>query len=269
MHLRQNPLEIFAGSRTPVGLYARQKWLGEEGTSPWKEDFQETVRALLDGQADDGSWNSSALETVRRLFGLHLTLRNSTGESEKALAWLKGCVLARKAWEKTASLSWTPLAELGQLPFSPGQPRHLLVCATLFLAAVFQQGEDPLIRRAYETLTRWVSGHPDHPETWTDQGNALRALVVFPDFAGHPATAALVDRLERLQDARGLWPAPISWTRTINALAHSPLASAHRQWLRVSDRIEKTQNDDGSWGNEDREWDTFLVVHALRNKGRL
>ena len=29
------------------------------------------------------------------------------------------------------------------------------------------------------------------------------------------------------------------------------------------------QGEDGSWGADDREWQSFLVLHALRNKGML
>ncbi len=86
--LRYNPLQIFKASKTPAGLYARQKWLDESGTAQWQDDFHETRASLMSGQSDDGSWNQSPLESVRRLFGLHLTLRNKTEEIEKALDWL-------------------------------------------------------------------------------------------------------------------------------------------------------------------------------------
>ena len=35
----------------------------------------------------------------------------------------------------------------------------------------------------------------------------------------------------------------------------------------MPDRL--SQNDDGTWGSADKEWQTFLVVHALRNQGIL
>jgi len=86
--LPHNPYQIFKASKTPAGLYARQKWLGESDTSEWQDDFHETVLSPMNGQSDDGSWNHSPLESIRRLFGMHLTLRKRTGEIEKALGWL-------------------------------------------------------------------------------------------------------------------------------------------------------------------------------------
>lgn len=43
MKLRYDPYQVFRFSKTPVSLYARQKWLGEAGTSQWKIDFKESV----------------------------------------------------------------------------------------------------------------------------------------------------------------------------------------------------------------------------------
>jgi len=46
MNLRYDPYQIFRLSKTPAGLYVRQKWLGGAETPQWKSDFQETVTAL-------------------------------------------------------------------------------------------------------------------------------------------------------------------------------------------------------------------------------
>jgi len=39
------------GSKTPAGLYASHKWLGEQETQGFRDDFQTTVRELLSGQS--------------------------------------------------------------------------------------------------------------------------------------------------------------------------------------------------------------------------
>jgi hypothetical protein len=36
--------------------------------------------------------------------------------------------------------------------------------------------------------------------------------------------------------------------------------------LKALPLLSVTQKKNGSWGNEDSEWNTFLVVHALKNK---
>ena len=268
--LHHNPLQIFEASKTPAGLYARQKWLGEPETSEWQDDFHETVLSLMKGQSEDGSWNDSPLETVRRLFGLHLTLRNRTGEIEKALDWLMKHTLNRNILNLAEPIE--PLAPdaFRELPFTPGGHRHFsLVCATLFLAAIFQRGSESTVMTHYHLLSRWVAENTWDSDSWPDISNALRSLIVHPDFSEHPATAALVDHLSEIQDPSGRWPAPIPFFQTVNAMAHLRIDSAHRQWNKAFTILTGTQNADGSWGDEDREWNTFLVVHALKNKACL
>jgi hypothetical protein len=76
-HQVHDPYAVFRSSYTPVGLYARQKWLGESSTPQWKEDFATPVGELAQGQSSDGLWRGAAMETIQRLFGLHLTVRHS------------------------------------------------------------------------------------------------------------------------------------------------------------------------------------------------
>jgi hypothetical protein len=267
--LRHDPLQIFKASKTPAGLYARQKWLGETGTREWRDDYRETVCLLMDGQSDDGSWNQSPLEGIRRLFGLHLTVRNVTGEIEMGLNWLVKYTLNESAWNPAGSQKPLSPDAFRGLPFSPGKPSLSLACATLFLAAIFQKLDAAVVVTHYRLLARWVADHAGGTDTWSVKDNALRALVVHPDYAEGIATGALVDRLGEIQDPVGYWPEDIPIFRTVNALAHLRLERAHRQCVKALQFLCGTQNGDGSWGKADLEWNTFLVVHALKNKACL
>jgi hypothetical protein len=84
LKLRHDPLKVFEGSTTPAGLYARKKWLGQAGAS-FQRDFDAAVARISAGQSPEGLWNGSAQETIRRLFGLHLTVRNITPAIAKSL----------------------------------------------------------------------------------------------------------------------------------------------------------------------------------------
>ena len=50
---------------------------------------------------------------------------------------------------------------------------------------------------------------------------------------------------------------------TFDVLAHLNSANARRQCMAAVEGIVRAQNKDGSWGRTQKEWDTFLVVHAL------
>lgn len=263
-NMRFDPLQIFKKSKSPAGLYARGKWLDEAQTSAWQNDFHETVASLMAGQSDDGSWLQSPVETVRRLFGLHLTVRDRTEEIDQALGWLMKEISHYNLSE--ALDEDLPSDSFRELPFIKGRDQLTLLCATLFLASVFQRQSDDLIMARYEMLTRWLDDHADSDDVWTDRSNALRALIVHPVYVNDPAALKLVDDLCENQKSSGLWPSPIPFFLTLNAMAHLDSESAQRQWLKVHPLLSVSQKKDGSWGQQDREWNTFLVVHALKNK---
>jgi len=54
-----------------------------------------------------------------------------------------------------------------------------------------------------------------------------------------------------------------------NALAHLDLPQAENQLQRAFRYLAKSQRPDGTWGTDQPEWNTFLVVHALKNKNIL
>lgn len=267
--LRYDPLLIFMGSKTPAGLYARQKWLGESETFSWQNDYQETLKALMSGQSDDGSWNQSPFETVRRLFGLHLTLRNRSLEIDKALDWLMKHTLNHNASSLESPIAPASPDAFAGLPFMPGQTHVSVICMMLFLATVFQRDQEFDILANYHLLSQWVLQNPGVPGRASDKSNALRALVVHKEFAKDSATVNLVNELEQIREPSGFWPDSVPFFQTVNALAHLHLEQAYRQWEKVPAILCHTQNSDGSWGSEDREWNTFLVVHAMKNKGCL
>lgn len=73
----------------------------------------------------------------------------------------------------------------------------------------------------------------------------------------------MVDYLGRRQLASGRWVGKTPMYMTFNALAHLDSLNARRQCITAVESIVKAQNKDGSWGRTQKEWNTFLVVHAL------
>ena len=137
MKLRYDPFQIFRLSKTPVGLYARQKWLGESETPQWKTDFQETVERLWADQLADGSWQRAPIETISHLFGLHLTVRSSTAQIDTALDWLIE-KLDIQTEEIRVNVEESAFgAKLIGLPFVRSRAAMFLAGASLFLATIF------------------------------------------------------------------------------------------------------------------------------------
>jgi len=263
-----DPCRIFRGSKTPAGLYARKRWLNEESTPQWRADFRSAVESLEQGQGVDGSWDHSFVTTVQRLFGLHLTVREPADCVERALDWLIDTT-AETLREWRGQPGRFPPAQLQGLPFTPGRLDLLAVGTTLFLASVFGRERDPWVLSQYERLGGEGVERHGRWGGWPSSNNVLRAFVVHPEYCRSEAVALVVRALAQAQRHSGEWPSTVPFYQTVNALAHLDLPEADTQLDLAFERLRRTQRCDGSWGRSQREWNTFLVVHALRNKGLL
>ena len=262
-----NPYQIFRMSKTPLGLYARQKWLGERNNPRWEAEFKGTVEALFTGQSADGSWSQSIITTIQRLFGLHLTVRNPNDSVNKALDWLmavafKGLSRIRKDFREQISSQ-----DLENLPFTPGCSGYFLAGATLFLASIFGRENDSRVLEAYDWLNEEGIQNNGRWCGWSCSNNILRAFVVHPRYSESRGTGLAVHGLARVQDRSGKWPAGVPFCQTVNALAHLDSEEANAQLQLAFKRLCETQHRDGTWGRTQKEWKTFLVVHAMRRKG--
>jgi hypothetical protein len=269
MKLRYDPYQVFRFSKTPVGLYARQKWLGEVDRPQWKIDFKETVAALLADQLPDGSWQHATIETIKRLFGLHLTVRSSTAQIDAALTWLLGKIALQAEKIHVGVKDVTDIATLEGLPFIKSRPDMFLTGAALFLSTIFGRENDPDVLACYQ----WLSSEGiKNQGRWFDEAsshNILRAMVVHPVFATDKATVLAAKHLAELQADAGGWDYDLPFYQILNALAHLDLHQAETQLEKAFERLFEKQNKDGTWSQSEPEWNTFLAIHALKNKGLL
>ena len=269
MKLRNDPYQVFRYSKTPAGLYARQKWLGEAEKSQWTIDFQKTASDLLAAQSADGSWGHDTIATIKHLFGLHLTVRSSNAQIESALTWLLENIEIQTEKVQAKADDIATGADLRDLPFLPSRPVMLLTGASLFLATIFGRENDTKVVAAYQ----WLSAQGvENNGLWFDRAcshNIFRAMVVHPVFAKDKATELAVEHLAGLQTDNGGWGNELSFYQTLNALAHLDFPQAESQLEKAFEQLWESQNSDGTWSRSEPEWNTFLAIHALRNKGHL
>lgn len=258
---------IFEGRRTPSGLYARQKWLGQAHTASWRQDFEQTVAALRHGQRASGLWQDSPLVTIQRLFGLHLTVRAADRGIDRALDALLMCT--RHSLPAAADDRLVANEELAGLPFASGRWSDIVVPALLFLCAIFGRSSDPRVLAWYGRIASDLSAPRLDAVVPSRVHNGLRALVVHPDYATHETTANVVAWYARRQTSEGDWGPEIPFYQALNALAHLDTAAADGQCQKAFASLSARQNTNGSWGRQQPAWQTFLTLHALRNMGKL
>jgi hypothetical protein len=269
MKLHYNPFNVFRNSKTPLGLYARQKWLGEAESDQWKIDFKETVAVLLADQLPDGSWSCSTIETIKRLFGLHLTVRSSTAQIDAALTWLLSKIALQAEGIHVSVDEHDVINGLEGLPFITSHPAMLFIGVALFLSSIFGRQSDLDVLAFYQ----WLSAEGIKSKgRWFDEAsshNVFRAMVVHPVFAEDKATALAVENLASLQTDTGTWNHNLPFYQTLNALAHLESNQAEKQLETAFVLLFEKQNSDGTWSHDEPEWNTFLAIHALKNKGLL
>ena len=257
--LAHDPLAPFAASRTPAGLYARSRWLG--GDPRLGRDMARAVAALGKGQRADGSWGGSPLITLRRLFGLHLTQRDPDPAVERGLDLLWG-------WAMAPAAPATPTArELHGLPFTPSRGDALWPAAALFLATIFGREQEPRVIEGLRHLEKCLMGGDDLG--WAARSNLLRALAVHPEFCRGRGVKVFFEQLLEVIPEQGPWPRGLPFHQVVNALAHLPGRRASGLLRPLLPGLAAAQARDGWWGRTDREFKSFLLVHALKNLGLL
>ena len=154
MQLRYDPYGIFQNSKSPAGLYARQKWLGEFEDPTWKTDFEEVVGALSKSLENSETGWRGIITNIDTLFGLHLTQRASDAEIDSALDGLMDKISLQGDGIKIETGGGSMDNDLKNLPFVNSQPDMLLLSATLFLATIFGRGSDPDVTNLFEWLDK-------------------------------------------------------------------------------------------------------------------
>ena len=265
-----NPLTILISGKTPSALYARQKWLQQHETIKWENDFHETVRSLLSGQLANGSWDNSIIHTIHKLFGLHLTVRHKNVQIEKGLDWL----LSQKAFSEERRISLeqserVSIQNLHSLPFSSGCFDHFVKGASLFLATIFGLENDSRVVRTYEMLYNMGEARKGRWCTWSCSNNILRAFVVHPQYAKSSVIRMYIEKLVKIQKTDGAWIKQTPFYQTVNALGHLNFKQSDTSLKRAFVYLKENQNKDGTWGRTQKEWNTFLVLHAMARKSHL
>ncbi len=264
-----DPLQIFSNGKTPAALYARRKWLQQHETASWRNDFRETVHILLSGQRANGSWDDSLFHTVRKLFGLHLTVRHRDVHIEKGLEWLLSQKVFSEKRKPLVQSEKVSIRDLQGLPFSGGCYDHFIKAATLFLAVIFGMENDSRVIHGYEMLRNMRGKRKGKWCTWSCSNNILRAFIVHPAYAESSAVKVYVETLSEKQRPDGGWPGPIPFYQTVNALGHLDFPQSDALLKRAFRRLRLKQNRDGTWGRTKKEWNTFLIVHAMQRKSNL
>ena len=264
MIIKYDPYSVFRKGISPASLYARKKWLGESESDEWKNDYRKTVADIVSGGILP---DNNMTDAVKNLFALHLTVRDKTPEITDAV--LK---LLEKAEDILMNKDRTVIAdnELSDLPFAGAEKCFVIPPAALFLAEIFDLKDSRPFEKLFNRMIDLTRDSISDRRRILLLHNFFRVLAVDPVTAALPETDSILDRLLDLQLESGDWKDKIPFFQAVNAAAHINSEKSDILFTKALKLIVSSQNNDSSWGNgESKEWNSFLTVHALKNKNIL
>ena len=264
MIIKYDPYSVFKAGSSPASLYARKKWLGETDTIEWKNDYKKTVSEIK----ENGIWvEENTITSVKKLFDLHLTVRDTTPEIKAAVIRL-----LKKSEDILIKIDKTIITdnETANLPFAGGESCLVIPPAALFLAVIFNLTQNTSFENIFDKMLILSNKTLSENNNIIFIHNFFRVLAVNPEYEALLETDSILDRLLSLQTPSGDWNNIIPFYQAVNAAAHINSEKADIIFRKALKSIISGQNKDGSWGSgELKEWNTFLTVHALKNKSVL
>lgn len=223
----------------------------------------------------DGSWDHSVPLTIENLFALWLLVEEVYGPIHAAIDWLLEITNPPRTpttrftdfFCKNTSADNAGLRSMRNVPFTPGCSNFVKTGATLFLAMQFHRQDDEPVRKAYARVNqraiegngRLCSGSCAH--------NLRLAMAVHPHYRKAEGMHHVLDYLFQHQQETGSWSAGIPFYPTLYLLSYLNVPMANSLFEKALARVQRSQRKDGSWGTNQKERDTFLVMDSLLRKG--
>ena len=262
--LNADPFDYVKTVNTPIGVYLRREVFQEKCDTMLKRNLYKRISA---NQSADGSWNNLFVDTANNLWDLHLLDYEADDVSTKrGLSWLltiqrhqyrgyPGFFLSDNR-EDARKMRHTLYGEFG-----PGCMIFYQTAYAIHLFHLFGFDENQRVQTAVKSYLQFW--RPNWCGAWCTI-NVLRVLVEHNLSAHSEQVEKGIKLLAGRQTKRGGWKG-FPFYHTVHALSRSEHALAERQVKKAFGSVVKRQNQDGSWGNQRQETETFLVLDALRN----
>lgn len=275
--LHYDPYQIFRKGSSPYAIYARRKWLGEESESS-RMDADQIVSKIIEVQSPNGSWNDSVVETIQNLHLISLLAPKFNGRTKKAVDWLLEkdfeslhCTSGDGAkydglFFRVNRKDTKQIYQRKDLLFNPGCSGFVKTAAALYFAGIFTKQKDERVIQAFKTLDNVIKKRRGKWCSLACSNNILRAYVAHPLKRASKQTQDAVKVLAKLQTRNGNWQGIPFFYHTFNILAQSKLRIARQQVAKALPHIIQSQNRDGSFGKDNKEFFTFLILDGLKRQ---
>ena len=268
MVFKVDPFNYVAKLESPIGVYLRKEVFKKASNADvmLKKKLDERI---AQGQSTNGSWDQLFVHTANNLWNLALLGYNAEDASvRQGLEWLLS--IQRHEYhgypgffcsdnQKDASTMRSTF--YGE--FGPGCTIFYQTAYAVHLFHIFGFDENKQVQRAVNSYLQFW--RPTWCSAWCTI-NVLRMLIEHPLSKESKQSEDGVKYLARRQTKTGAWKG-FPFYHTLHALSRSSNELAKKQVKKALPSALKRQNKDGSWGRQQPETETFLVLDALRNTG--
>ena len=262
--LEVDPFTYAETLHSPIGVYLRREVFQKEVDASLKRSLHDKTVA---DQSADGSWNQLFVNTANNLWNLYLLGYDAKDVNvEKGLNWLltiqrhqykgyPGFFLSGNR-DDPRKMRSTVYGEFG-----PGCTIFYQTAYAVHLFHLFGFDDNQRVQAAVKSYLRFW--RPNWCGAWCTI-NVLRVLIEHRLSAGSEQVERGIKSLARRQTKRGSWKG-FPFYHTFHALSRAEHTSAGKQLKKACRLVVKRQNEDGSWGEQRREIESFLVLDALKN----
>lgn len=262
--LKIDPSSYVETLHSPIGVYLRREVFRKEVDTSLERVLR--GRTVAD-QSVDGSWNQLFVNTANNLWNLYLLGYEAKDVSvKKGLEWLLTIQTHQYRGYPGFFLSGNrsdahTMRSNVYGEFGPGCTIFYQTAYAVHLFHIFGFDDNQRVQAAVRSYLQFW--RPNWCGAWCTI-NVLRVLIEHRLSAGSKQVERGIKSLARRQTKRGSWKG-FPFYHTFHALSRADHTIAEKQLKKAFQPVVKRQNEDGSWGAQRRETESFLVLDALKN----
>lgn len=263
--LKVDPLRYVDNLESPIGVYLRREMFRNEGKTDasMKKKLYDRIEAA---QSPDGSWNQSFVTTANNLWDLWLLGYNAEDKTTRhGLEWLLS--IQRYQYHGYPGFFNTDNRKDPSLmrsilygEFGPGCTIFYVTTYAVHLFHIYGFDGNSQVQTAVKSYLQFW--RPNWCGSWCNL-NVLCMLIEHPLSRESTQVEDGLRYFGRRQSRAGAWKG-YAFYHAFHALSRAKQDSAVKQVKKAMPTIIRRQNPDGSWGRQNQETNTYLVLDALK-----
>jgi len=265
-----DPLNCVANLESPIGVYLRRELFKKESKAEaaLKKKLHDKIATA---QSTDGSWNQLFVTTANNLWDLWLLGYDGQDNAvRRGLEWLLS--IQRYLYRGYPGFFNTDNRKdpslMRSILYGEFGPGCTIFYETTYAVHLFHSYGFDDNSQVQTTVRSYLQfWRPNWCGAWCNL-NVLRMLIEHPLSRESKQVEDGLRYFSRRQTRAGAWKG-YAFYHTFHALSRAKQHLGAKQVKKAMPVIIRRQNSDGSWGKQNQETNTYLVLDAIKNSEAL